>query len=71
MKPERFFILNCDGESEYVYDYHHTKNGSDDIYVMDVIKDGVYLYTDFIDEDDFYCAMCDYVYNETEKAGAC
>ena len=49
MKLERAIILDCDGESDYKYDYQHA-NGA---YFVEVYKDGVYWYRREVSKSEF------------------
>ena len=70
MMLQRFITLDSDGESDYVYDYGIVENGDDVLYILDVSKDGEHWYTEELTEDEYYDAMCEHTYNETERAGA-
>lgn len=69
MKLSRFIMLDSDGETNYTYDYQFVQIGGDERYLVDVSRDGEFWFTEELTEDEFYNAMCDYAYNETEKAG--
>ena len=70
MNIPRFIMLDCDGETNYTFDYQFVQNGNDEFYIVDVSRDGEYWYTEELTEDEYYNAMCEYMHNETEKAGA-
>lgn len=67
---QRFIMLDSDGETNYTFDYQHVENGDNDLFIVDVSRDDQHWYTEELTEDEYFNAMCEYAYNETERAGA-
>ena len=52
----RVIILDSDGESDYKYDYQY----ANDVYFVEVYKDGVYWYRREVSEEEFKHAEREY-----------